>query len=127
LTYVERLLGEQGQANRWLGEEILQAPEAMHAAADQSRRSMNVYGSTCPLCCGDVDAAILKTGRPAANSAAITSRPTELSRSRWLSLEMASAVAPSFGQGDRLNAPPNRQPLDPPGLGRLTPFRPSPR
>ena len=35
MTYVERLLGEQGQANRRLGEEILQqmSLEAMHTAA----------------------------------------------------------------------------------------------
>jgi hypothetical protein len=106
MTYVERLLGEQGQANRWLGEEILQqmSLEAMHAAADPSRRSMNVYGSTCPLCCGDVDAAVLKTGAAGCQFCSNSEPAAELSQSRWLSLEMGSAVSSRYGQGQAQRA-----------------------
>jgi hypothetical protein len=102
MTYVERILGEQGQANRRLGEEILQqmSLEAMHAAADQSRRSTNVYGSTCPWCCGDVDAAVFKTGVAGCQFCSNSEPAAELSRSRWISLEMASR----YGQGQAQRA-----------------------
>src|SRR6266516_1994219 len=100
MTYVERLLGEQGQANRRLGEEILQHTHlaAMHTAASQPRASLNVYGSTCPFCCGDLDdVAFLKTG--AAACLFCSNREPAAERSGWLSLEMASAVASRFAQG----------------------------
>ena len=107
MTYVERLLGEQGQAYRRLGEEILQRGyrEVMHTAASQPMRSMNVYGSTCPFCCGDVDdAGLLRTGVAAClfcrNRQLAVERPT----SRWTSLQVASAVASRFVQGQAQRA-----------------------
>jgi hypothetical protein len=107
MTDVQRLLGEQGHANRWLGEEILQQRylEAMHTAASQPRRGMNVYGSTCPLCCGDVDAAAFVRTGMAACSFCYSEPAPEQSRSRWLPLEMASAMASSYGQGQAQHAP----------------------
>jgi hypothetical protein len=101
MTYVEQLLGEQGRANRSLGEELLhrQHLEAMHTAATQPRPRMNVYGSTCPLCCGDVaDAAFVKTGASSCPFCRNKELAAEQSRSRWISLEVASAVHPRFGQ-----------------------------
>ena len=90
MTYVERLLGEQGQANRRLGEEILRQTlvEAMHTAANQpSPPRMNVYGSTCPFCCGDVP------GAAACRFCRDREPAEEQSRSGWLLLEAASATA----------------------------------
>jgi len=107
MTYVEQLLGEQRQANRRLGEEIPQQRylEAMHAAASQPRQAMNVYGSTCPLCCGDVDdAAFLKTGAAGCEFCRNKEPAAEQSRSGWLSLQAASAVASRFGQGQAQRA-----------------------
>ena len=107
MTYVERLLGEQGQAYRQLGEEILQRRylEVIHTAASQPRASMTVYGNTCPFCCGDVDdAGFLKTGVAAClfcrNKELVVERP----RSRWISLQVASAAASRFGQGQAQRA-----------------------
>jgi hypothetical protein len=108
MTYVERLLGEQGQANRLLGEEILQHRhlEAMQTAANQPRASMNVYGSTCPFCCGDLDdVAFLTTGAAACSFCCNNESAAEQSRSRWTSLQVASAVASRFGQGQAQRAP----------------------
>jgi hypothetical protein len=108
MTYVERLLGEQGQAYRRLGEEILQRRylEVMHAAASQPRASMNVYGSTCPFCCGDVDAAgFLKTGVAACLFCHNKELAVERPRSRWTSLQVASTVASRFAQGQAQRAP----------------------
>src|SRR5437867_12131161 len=107
MTYVERLLGEQGQANRRLGEEILQHTHlaAMHTAASQPRASLNVYGSTCPFCCGDLDdVAFLKTGAAACLFCRNKELALEQSRSRWPSLQVASAVTSRFGQGNALRA-----------------------
>jgi len=108
MTYIEQLLGEQGQADRRLREEILQQTylEAMHTAANQPRRSMNVYGSTCPFCCGDVDhAAYLKTGAAGCLFCRNREPAAEQSRSRWPSLELTSTVASRFGQGQAQRAP----------------------
>jgi hypothetical protein len=101
MTYVEQLLGEQGRANRSLGEELLhrQHLEAMHTAATQPRPRMNVYGSTCPLCCGDVaDAAFVKTGASSCPFCRNKELAAEQSRSRWISLEVASAAASGSGK-----------------------------
>ena len=65
MTYVERLLGEQGQAHRRLGDEILQqmSLEAMHAGAEAGRGGVRtstavpVHGAAATW-----DAAVLKTG-----------------------------------------------------------------
>lgn len=95
MTYVGQMLGEQGQANRRLGEEILQQRYlgAIDAAAYQLRPRMNAYGSTCPFCCGDVDdAAFLRTGAAACQFCSNERPAADQSRSRWPSLEMASAV-----------------------------------
>jgi len=102
MTYVERLLGEQGRVNRWLGEEILQQRylEAMYTAANQPSPSMNIYGSTCPFCCGDLDdVAFLKAGVAGCLFCCNRKPAVEQSRSGWLSLEMGSAVASRFSQG----------------------------
>jgi hypothetical protein len=108
MTYVEQLLGEQGRAYRRVGEEVLhqQHLEAMHTAANQPRPRMNVYGSTCPLCCGDVDdAAFLETGAAACLFCRDRALAAEQSRSRWISLEAASAAESRFGQGLTQRAP----------------------
>ena len=100
MTYVEQLLGEQGQANRRLGEEILRQRylEAINAAASQPRASLNVYGSTCPFCCGDLDdVAFLKTGAGACLFCRDRDLAAAQSRSRLTSLQVASAVAARFG------------------------------
>jgi hypothetical protein len=102
MTYVEQLLTNQGRSNRLLGEDILQQRqlEAMHLAANQPARSMNVYGSTCPLCCGDVDdVAFLETGVAACQSCRDKELAAVQSRSRWISHELASAAASRVGQG----------------------------
>jgi hypothetical protein len=108
MTYVERLLGEQGQSNRQLGEEILRQSylEAMQTAAtSQPRQAMNVYGSTCPFCCGDVDdVAFLQTGAGGCEFCRNKGPAAEQSRSGWLSLQAASAVASRFGQGQAQRA-----------------------
>jgi len=108
MTYVEQLLGEQGQTNRRLGEEILRQRylEAMHTAANPPRASMSVYGSTCPFCCGDLDdVAFLKTGVAVCSFCFNNESAAEQSRSRWTSLQVASAVASRFGQGQAQRAP----------------------
>lgn len=108
MTYVEQLLGQQGQANRLLGKEILQQRylEAIHTAAYQPRRSVNIYGSTCPFCCGDVDdAASLNTGAAGCQFCRNREPAAEQSRSRWPSLELASTVVSRFGQGQAQRAP----------------------
>jgi hypothetical protein len=67
---------------------------------------MNVYGSTCPLCCGDVDdAAFLMTGAAACPFWRNEELAAEQSRSRWISLEVASAGPSWFGQGQAQRAP----------------------
>ena len=107
MTYIERLLGEQGQAYRRLGEEILQQRylEVMHAAASRPRVSMNVYGSTCPFCCGDLDdAAFLKTGAASCLFCANRQLAVDRPRSRWTSLQVASAAASRFGQAQAQRA-----------------------
>jgi len=107
MTYVEQMLGDQGQAYRRLGEEILRQRylEAMHTAANQPMASLNVYGSTCPFCCGDLDdVAFLKTGAAACLFCSNRELALEQSRSRWPSLQVASAVTSRFGQGNALRA-----------------------
>jgi len=107
MAYVEQLLGEQGQANRRLGEEILRQRylEAMHTAANQPRASLNAYGSTCPFCCGDLDdVAFLKTGAAACLFCGNEDVAVEQSRSRLTSLQVASAVASRFAQGQAQRA-----------------------
>jgi len=87
MTHVERLFGEKGRARRRLGEEILQQMHlgAIHAAANQPRPSMNVFGSTCPLCCADVDdAAFLKTGLAACLFCRTEDLAARQSLSRWI-------------------------------------------
>lgn len=95
MTYVEQYLTNQGRANRQLGEEILQHMNLVATkAANQPRRAMNVYGSTCPLCCGDVDdAAFLTAGVAACHSCRNDEPAAEQSRSPWISLDLASAEA----------------------------------
>ena len=108
MTYIERLLTNQGRANRRLGEEILQQRrlEAMHTAAYQPRARMNVYGSTCPFCCSDVDdAAFLSPGATGCQFCRNKDPVAEQSRSGWASLEAASAMASRFGQGQAHRVP----------------------
>jgi len=91
MTYVEQMLGDQGQAYRRLGEEILRQRylEAMHTAANQPMASLNVYGSTSPFCCGDLDdVAFLKTGAAACLFCSNKELALEQSRSRWPSLQV---------------------------------------
>jgi len=103
MAYVEQLLTIEGRANRRLGEEILQQRrlEAMHTGANQTTRSMNVYGSTCPLCCGDMDDAAFLRSSVAACQFCRKEPAAEQSRSRWRWLEVASR----FGQGQAQRAP----------------------
>jgi hypothetical protein len=101
MTYVEQLLGEQARANRRLGEELLHRRnlEPMHTAVNQPGPMMNVYGSTCPLCCGDVDdAAFVMTGAAACPFCRNKELAAEQSRSRWMPLEVASAAASGSGK-----------------------------
>ena len=57
----------------------------MHSSANQLRPSMNVYGSTCPMCCGDVDAvAFVKAGVAACLFCRNSGLAAEQSLSRWI-------------------------------------------
>jgi hypothetical protein len=107
MTYVEQLLGERGQANRRLGEEILRQGylDAMHIAANRPSANLNVYGSTCPFCCGDLDdVAFLKTGAAACLFCRNKEPVAEQSRALWPSLLAASPVASRFGQRNALRS-----------------------
>src|SRR6266571_6945170 len=85
------------------GDSATKILEAMHTAANQPMASLNVYGSTCPFCCGDLDdVAFLKTGAAACLFCSNKELALEQSRSRWPSLQVASAVTSRFGQGNAL-------------------------
>ena len=106
MTYVQPLLGEQGQANRRLGEEILkQMSLEASPAADQSRRNRTSTAEPVHGAAATWTSRYSRQGRPAANSAAITSRPQSNLRSPWISLEMAFQWYPASRKG-RLSAPP---------------------
>jgi hypothetical protein len=107
MAYVEQLLGEQGEANRRLGEEILRQRylEAIQTAANQPKLSRSVYGGTCPFCCGDLDdVAFLKTGAAACLFCGNRDLAVEQSQSPLSSLQVASAVASRFAQGQAQRA-----------------------
>jgi len=111
MTEVERLRGEQGQPNRLLAEEILRQSylEAMHAAANEPRASLNVYGSTCPFCCGDLDhVAFLRSGAAACQFCRNKEPAPEQSTVRLVVAPSGILSGIEIWAGARLNAPANK-------------------